>query len=286
MEKLSILMNSYNRHEIISHAINSILNSNLPEELELEIVIIDDHSNEKTWSVLQNYKEDPRVVLHRNEKNVGSGSLNWNKSFKMATGDLIMVTADDMIWDPDCIGNMYAELHKNDKYTCILGIYINTESIDNLPKPTLKTKEWRVDISPITGMPTIPTDGSNEHVTRNLSFCYREFYDGIDEFFHHFPVNGMREETDQYLRIMKLKPQRKIVVADNAVRYHVHNQTGGYRMNMRRYKKWTRKNHRTFLRRNFGARALFMIPAFQIWCVQKWFRDLIGKNILERKDKN
>jgi glycosyltransferase involved in cell wall biosynthesis len=281
MERLSILMNSYNRHDIIGHAIGSILNSNLPPGLELELIIIDDHSNEQTWNVLKRYKGDPRIKVHRNEKNVGSGSLNWNKSFSMATGDIIMVTADDMVWDPDCIRYMYETLQKYDRYTCVLGIYVNTDTLDNLPAPKLKTKEWRVDIHPLTGMPSIPTDGTNEHVTRNLSFAYREFFEGLDEFFHHFPVNGMREETDQYMRIMKLEPRRRIVVDDRAVRYHVHNRTGGYRMNLRRYKKWTRKNHRTFLRRNFGWKAAFMIPFFHLYLVQKWFRDLIGKRIIE-----
>jgi glycosyltransferase involved in cell wall biosynthesis len=281
MEKLSILMNSYNRHEIIGPAIDSILKSNIPDELELEIVIIDDHSNEETWNVLLGYKDDPRIVLHRNEKNVGSGSLNWNKSFEMATGDLIMVTADDMIWDPNCIKYMYEELQKHDRYTCVLGVYINTDSLESLPEPTLRTKEWRVNISKITGIPTIPTDGTNEHVTRNLSFCYREFYDGLDEFFHHFPVNGMREETDQYLRIMKLEPQRKIVVVDKAVRYHVHNTSGGYRMPSRKYRRWSRRNHVAFLRRNFGPRVVYMLPFFYVYLFQKWIRDLVGKNVIE-----
>jgi glycosyltransferase involved in cell wall biosynthesis len=282
MDRLSILMNSYNRHDIIGHAIDSILRSNLPDGLELELVIIDDHSEPRTWNVLKGYEKDPRINLHRNESNVGAGSLNWNKSFKMATGNIIMVTADDMIWDPDCIRYLYEELRKHDRYTCCVGIYINTPTMKDLPPPTLKADEWVVNINPLTGIPTIPTDGTDQHVTRNLSFCYKEFYEGLDEFFHHYPVNGIREETDQYMRIMKLKPGRKIVVVDKAVRYHVHNTSGGYRMRSKRYRKWTRKNHRLFLRRNFGARAIYMIPFFQIYLVQKWFRDLIGKTFIER----
>jgi len=282
LEKLSILMNSYNRHEIIGHALDSILNSDLPEGMELEIIVVDDHSDEPTWEVLLKYMGDPRVVVRRNESNIGSGSLNWNKGYEIATGDIIMVTADDMIWDRKCIKFLYEKLKENDKYTCVLGVYINTDSIDNLPVSTLKANEWKVNISPLTGIPTIPTDGTNEHITRNLSFCYRDFYEGLDELFHHFPVNGMREETDQYLRIMKLRPKRKIVVEDQAVRYHVHTQEGGYRMDLRRYRKWTRKNHRSYLLRNFGWRNIYMIPSFQIWLVQKWFRDLIGKNVIDR----
>ena len=99
MEKLSILMNSYNRHDIVGHAIDSILNSNMPENLELELVIIDDHSNERTWKVLEGYMKDPRINIHRNEKNVGSGSLNWNKSFKMATGGVPRLTCQPCRWD-------------------------------------------------------------------------------------------------------------------------------------------------------------------------------------------
>ncbi|MBN1390533.1 MAG: glycosyltransferase family 2 protein [Candidatus Thermoplasmatota archaeon] len=286
MEKLSILMNSYNRHEIIGHALDSILGSDLPEGLELEVVVIDDHSDQETWNVLKKYSDDQRVMMHRNKENIGSGSLNWNKGYEIATGDIIMVTADDMIWDRSCIRYLYRELKKHDRYTCVVGIYINTESIDDLPEPTLKVKEWKVSISQLTGIPTIPTDGKNEHVTRNLSFCYRDFYEGLDELFHHFPVNGMREETDQYLRIMKLRPKRKIVVVDRAVRYHVHTKKGGYRMDLKRYKRWTRKNHRSYLIRNFGWKVVYMVPIFHIWLAQKWFRDLIGKYLIEPKKNN
>ncbi|MGA1872847.1 MAG: hypothetical protein ACMUHY_04185, partial [Thermoplasmatota archaeon] len=191
----------------------------------------------------------------------------------------------DMIWERKCIRYLYEELKRHDRYTCVVGIYVNTDSMRNLPEPTLRMKEWKVDIHPLTGIPTIPTDGTNEHVTRNLSFCYRDFYEGLDELFHHFPVNGMREETDQYLRIMKLRPKRKIVVEDRAVRYHVHTEKGGYRMDIRKYRRWTRRNHRSYLIRNFGWKMVYMIPCFQIWLVQKWLRDIVGKNIIERSGK-
>ena len=63
MEKLSILMNSYNRPDIIDGAIQSILRSNLPDGLELEVVIVDDHSNEETWDIVRSNVQDVKDAV-------------------------------------------------------------------------------------------------------------------------------------------------------------------------------------------------------------------------------
>lgn len=283
MEKLSILMNSFNRPDIIDEAIQSILDSNIPEDLELEIVIVDDHSNDETWNILKKYEENPMFIIHRNPNNLGSGAINWNKGFELSTGDMIIINADDVIFEKDCIKLLYEELKRNDRLTIVLGIWVNIKNMDAYPKSTLKTSKYGLKISKLTGIPTRDTHGMNEHVINPPSLCYKDVLEGLDELYHHFPVNGMREETDLYLRIKKLHPKRKIVVIDKAIRYHVHNEIGGYRMDKKKYNKWTRKNHRTFLRRNFGIKVFYMIPAFQIWCIQKGIRDIIGKTFIDKK---
>ncbi len=285
MEKLSILMNSYNRPDIIDEAIQSLLKSELPKELELEIVIVDDHSKEETWNIIEKYQNDKRFIIYRNEKNIGSGALNWNKGYKLSTGDLIIINADDVVFEKKCIKRLYNELKKHDRFTIVLGVWINVDKMGNYPTPKIQINNYGLKISYLTGMPYRDTHGKDIHVINPPSLCYKDVLNGLDELYHYFPVNGMREETDLFLRIMKQSPKRKIVVVDSALRYHVHNTSGGYRMKSRTYKKWTRKNHRLFIRRNFGFRSLYMIPFFHLYLTQKWIRDLIGKNIIERSKK-
>ncbi len=283
MPKISVIMASYNRGYLLKDILQSILDCKRPKGWDIEMIIVDDHSNKETWGVLKEFKKDSRFTIVRNKKNVGSAPQNWNKAFKMATGDVILITADDMFFSPNYFMKLYKESKKHDKYTIVVGIFINVKELGDFPKPSGKLRSYDEWIHPLTGIPYHPTDGSNEHVVTTITtgWCYREIYEGLDEFMYDYPVNGMSGETDQRLQIQKLSPPRKIVVVPDAVRYHIHNKVGGYRMDVKYYKKWTRINHRTFLRRNFGWKAYYMIPLYHLFITQKFFRDIIGKNIIE-----
>jgi glycosyltransferase involved in cell wall biosynthesis len=63
----SVLIPVFNRRDLVGRAIESALRQGIPD---LDVVVVDNHSDDGTWEVLQSYS-DPRVRLLRNESNIG-----------------------------------------------------------------------------------------------------------------------------------------------------------------------------------------------------------------------
>ena len=93
--KLSVLTTCYNRQAYISECIESILNSSFQD---LELVIVDDHSTDASWDIIQSYAaKDSRILAHRNQENLGDYP-NRNKAASLASGTYLKyVDADDVI---------------------------------------------------------------------------------------------------------------------------------------------------------------------------------------------
>ncbi|MGA1820242.1 MAG: glycosyltransferase family 2 protein [Thermoplasmatota archaeon] len=282
MDRLSIIISSFNRPDLIGHSIDSILGSNIPEDLELEVVIVDDQSDRRTWDILKQYENDPRFVIHRNEKKMYAGGPNWSKGFQLSSGNIMINNEDDMIWHPEFIKRMYEELKKHDEYTCIFGMYIQTPSLNDMRAPLSRPDDPRPKIGLFTGIPIKRSLRSDEHVSHNQFFCYKKFFEGLDELWHHYPGSGLREETDLYLRLKKLSPPRKFVALPDAYLWHIQNASGKNVQSIAVRRKKDSGNHVLFLKRNFGLRAYPMIVLYKLYMTQKAIRDLIGSKVIER----
>lgn len=82
-----------------------------------ELVVIDDCSPEPLQKIVESFG-DPRIRYVRNETNLGGKNLvkQWNHSITFATGDFIVLAADDDVYKPtfceECIrlANKYPEV--------------------------------------------------------------------------------------------------------------------------------------------------------------------------------
>tara|TARA_B100000575_G_scaffold288761_1_gene289334 strand:+ start:1795 stop:2754 length:960 start_codon:yes stop_codon:yes gene_type:complete len=99
--KISIAMTSYNGEKYITEQIESILQQSI---LPDEIVIIDDCSIDKTYSILEKYKESKLVnfKIYRNKNNLGF-TKNFEKAISICNGDIIFLCDQDDIWYKDKI---------------------------------------------------------------------------------------------------------------------------------------------------------------------------------------
>lgn len=82
--KVSIITPVYNCEDFIQETIDSILCQNYNN---IEYIIIDDGSNDKTKSILDKYKKYANII---HQKNIGE-TLTVNKGYRLATGDMIGV---------------------------------------------------------------------------------------------------------------------------------------------------------------------------------------------------
>jgi glycosyltransferase involved in cell wall biosynthesis len=76
---ISIALCTYNGERFLEELLESLLAQTYEP---LEIVVVDDHSSDDTWAILNRYAEkDSRFRLYRNNENLG-----YNRNFEKALG--------------------------------------------------------------------------------------------------------------------------------------------------------------------------------------------------------
>ena len=91
---VSVIVPTHNVSKFIKETMLSILNQTYDN---LEVIIIDDSSNDDTVEKVLEFK-DPRIKIIKNTKNMGP-AYSRNIGIKEATGDYIAFLDSDDIWD-------------------------------------------------------------------------------------------------------------------------------------------------------------------------------------------
>ena len=120
MTKISIVIPLFNEEESLSELaqwIDKVLKKN---NLSYEIIFIDDGSNDSSWSVIKNIKNDnPNVYGIKFRRNYGK-SAALNVGFSKASGDVVITMDADLQDSPDEIPELY-NLITNDNYDLVSG---------------------------------------------------------------------------------------------------------------------------------------------------------------------
>lgn len=96
--KISVIMSTYNRQDLLPAAIESILNQTYKD---FEFIIINDGSNDNTVNILKEYaQKDKRIKVIDNESNKGL-IYSLNRGLKEARGKYIARMDDDDISLPE-----------------------------------------------------------------------------------------------------------------------------------------------------------------------------------------
>lgn len=102
MKKIVICIVSYNQERVIGRTLDSILNQK--DWGLFRIIVSDDSSKDRTWEILQEYKEKyPEIMdIHRNEHNLGIyGNVAQSNTYLPSDYDLVCDLAGD---DALCAG--------------------------------------------------------------------------------------------------------------------------------------------------------------------------------------
>lgn len=117
--KVSIMIPTYNQEEYIAQAIESAL---MQDYENLEIIIADDCSTDKTGEIARKYETDPRVKYFRNEKNLGRVGNYHNTLYKHTTGDWIVnLDGDDYYTDRTFISRAIRRISGQKNVVCYFG---------------------------------------------------------------------------------------------------------------------------------------------------------------------
>jgi len=91
MPKVSVIIITYNRANLLTKAVASVLTQ---DYLDFELIIIDDASSDNTSEVVP---EDSRIKYFRNETNLGI-SKSRNRGVSLATGEYVAMLDSDDYW--------------------------------------------------------------------------------------------------------------------------------------------------------------------------------------------
>lgn len=104
LPKVSVVLPTFNRAELVEAAIRSVLEQDYPN---LELIVVNDGSTDTTRDVLDRI-DDPRVrIIHQDNRKL-PGALNTG--FRQATGEYWTWTSDDNRYRPGAIRAMVREL--------------------------------------------------------------------------------------------------------------------------------------------------------------------------------
>jgi glycosyltransferase involved in cell wall biosynthesis len=104
--KLSVIVPVYNEYNNIDAVIQAIKAAPLPEQVEaMELILVDDGSNDGTAEKLEKYKNDKTIIVHSSPANFGKGTAT-RTGLTYVTGDVTLIQDADLEYDP----NDYAAL--------------------------------------------------------------------------------------------------------------------------------------------------------------------------------
>ena len=101
--KLSIVIPAYNEGSTIHHILNKIKSVELIDNIERELIIINDFSNDNTEeSIIRYQTENPEMTItyYKHSYNQGKGAA-IRTGIQKATGDYIIIQDADLEYDPE-----------------------------------------------------------------------------------------------------------------------------------------------------------------------------------------
>lgn len=114
---VSVIIAARNEELNIRRTITSILNQNFPEEL-LELIIIDDHSDDNTSAIVREYTENGVKLIQLNE----NGRMNSYKKLAISRaidccrGEIIITTDADCRMGPNWLTTVIGTFEKENAY--------------------------------------------------------------------------------------------------------------------------------------------------------------------------
>lgn len=109
---VSIILPNYNHEHYLEERLKSIFNQSLQN---FEVIILDDCSTDGSISILEKYKNHPKVShFIVNNENTGSPFKQWKKGLEFAKGEYIWIAESDDYCELNFLESQLEHINKND----------------------------------------------------------------------------------------------------------------------------------------------------------------------------
>jgi rhamnosyltransferase len=132
--KILIILASYNGAKYIKEQIDSIL---VQDSVCLDIMVYDDSSNDNTLEILDQYKLNSNVIVHKRETGTGSAASNFLSAIKsinddtISSYDFVSFSDQDDIWLPNKLFEACKMLKKEKSSLYCSNLILWDEKTDN-----------------------------------------------------------------------------------------------------------------------------------------------------------
>ncbi|MCM1103044.1 MAG: glycosyltransferase family 2 protein [Clostridium sp.] len=117
---VSVVIPTYNRSDFIIGCIDAVLESAYDN---LEVLVVDNHSTDKTVELIEAQNYGDRVKLIRNKRNLMAAGAR-NVGIYHSKGELILLMDDDNLIDKQAISYMVEDMKEDDKIGIITALCI------------------------------------------------------------------------------------------------------------------------------------------------------------------
>jgi dolichol-phosphate mannosyltransferase len=115
--RLSVVIPIYNEEELLPTVLGRLRAMAQGQPFETELILVDDHSTDRTAEILAAEAVRPDTVVLRHEKNRGKGAA-IRTGLRRATGDVIIIQDADMEYDPDEIPSVVRPIFEGRARVC------------------------------------------------------------------------------------------------------------------------------------------------------------------------
>lgn len=128
--KISVIMLTYNRENLVEKAIQSILSQTFED---FEFILVDNGSTDQSGKICDRYaKKDARIqVVHREKGTIGAGR---NAGLSLARGDYVAFIDDDDYAQPDMLEFLYGLAGE---YGAEIAVCGSTKEVDGAVLPNI-----------------------------------------------------------------------------------------------------------------------------------------------------